>query len=280
MLQRSIPPIKIAVALFLSFIYPVLAQINNKPTSSNYTGNKIYSPDGSKVVRAGDALEIKWTNKTGYPIDIDIVIPDDLRAYSGAHPIASHYFNEGFFLWDIEDFPLIESGPGYKIKISYDDDPEHWAFSEPFLFDATPPDGAVPPAWMSTLWSVLSEGPKTSTYHNGPEPTCYWIIGDPPVIECETYTTTLTPPGPTSTPGDRKRTTTSVSLVETSVSKPVLSTATITKSPTTVTIQPQETRSEGPKTVDGNSATTLRPGFLVVQTMILSTVILIVAGGF
>ncbi|KAF3169134.1 hypothetical protein TWF106_001455 [Orbilia oligospora] len=124
--------LKTAVSLALA----VFAAAATAQTTNTNKPNFITAPPVGAVINAGDKVDIEWQNPRGDQVTITIMdgAASDLKQ---VRTVVTGAPNNGKYTWEVpENIP--RSGT-YSIRISYDNDPDHYNYSDRFtvLSDVT-----------------------------------------------------------------------------------------------------------------------------------------------
>ncbi|KAF3210853.1 hypothetical protein TWF679_006641 [Orbilia oligospora] len=129
------------------------------------SGNVILTPDRDTTLTAGGMIEIFWANTVGANVTI-VLLDGATNQFEQILTLARNIENTGLFSWYIrEDLPPSET---YVIRISYDNNPNNYSYSERFkVVRYEPPDGirtsrsSVPP--LTRTISTRTTSTRTSS---------------------------------------------------------------------------------------------------------------------
>ncbi|KAK6504163.1 hypothetical protein TWF506_002371 [Arthrobotrys conoides] len=152
--------LKTAVTLTLA----VFAAVATAQTKESQKPNYIIRPPVGSVFNAGDQVEIEWQNPVGEQVTIAIMdgAASDLKQVRTA---GTNIKNTGKYTWTVpKDIP--RSGT-YSIRISYDNEPDNFNYSDRFtvLSDVTadPVSSSSVTSAPATTSAPTSSAPPTSS---------------------------------------------------------------------------------------------------------------------
>ncbi|KAF3078357.1 hypothetical protein TWF569_008540 [Orbilia oligospora] len=117
--------LKTAVSLTLA----VFAAVATAQTTNTNKPNFITNPAVGAVINAGDKIDIEWQNLRGDQVTIAIMdgAASDLKQ---VRTVVTGAPNNGKYTWEVP--ANIPRSGTYSIRISYDNDPDHYNYSDRF----------------------------------------------------------------------------------------------------------------------------------------------------
>ncbi|KAF3901872.1 hypothetical protein AA313_de0210466 [Arthrobotrys entomopaga] len=93
--------------------------------------NAITAPIAGDIITAGKPYTIRWTNTMGASVTLNLIDGPSNQLKSVAE-IVSGAPNKGIYTWNVpDDLPTSNT---YAIRISYDNNPDDWNYSDRFTF--------------------------------------------------------------------------------------------------------------------------------------------------
>ncbi|KAF3159151.1 hypothetical protein TWF225_007576 [Orbilia oligospora] len=156
--------LKTAVSLTLA----VFAAVATAQTTNTNKPNFITNPAVGAVLNAGDTIDIEWQNLRGDQVTIAIMdgAASDLKQ---VRTVVTGAPNNGKYTWEVP--ANIPRSGTYSIRISYDNDPDHYNYSDRFTVlsnvTADPVSSsattAAPATTSAATTSATSSRPSTAS---------------------------------------------------------------------------------------------------------------------
>ncbi|EGX45842.1 hypothetical protein AOL_s00117g47 [Orbilia oligospora ATCC 24927] len=153
----NLKPLFTLLNLYIILLKHAEAQFPIKP-------NAILSPDAETISTAGGQLQIIWTNTFGANVTIVLLDDDANNQPEQVITIARNIGNTGLMTWYIsEDLPPSNT---YVVRISYDNNPDNYSYSERFaVIVYIPPESLPQPTTLpSTRTTSSSRTSRTTSF--------------------------------------------------------------------------------------------------------------------
>ncbi|KAK6336387.1 hypothetical protein TWF696_001947 [Orbilia brochopaga] len=121
------------------------------------TPNAISNPISGDTITAGQSYDITWINPTPGTVTLTLMT-GPANQLTPVTTIASNIPNDGSYTWNVPS--NIPANSGYSIRISYDNNPANWNYSDRFEFVSSVT--ATSSAASSTASSASSESSSSA----------------------------------------------------------------------------------------------------------------------
>ncbi|EWC45949.1 hypothetical protein DRE_04742 [Drechslerella stenobrocha 248] len=158
--MRFFSTISLAVAALTAFASAQTPTGAAPPVVSGMRGNAITSPGITDTVEAGQTYTIEWTNRVG--TSVTLVLQDGgANTLTTVDTIATNIPNSGSYVWTVP--ATLEKRNTYTIRISYDNNPANYNYSDRFLLDSSVVASAAASASTATSAPASTSSAASST---------------------------------------------------------------------------------------------------------------------